>query len=71
VDEFALDDHGARADHGGGLIANHEDVVRIVAGGDEVVAGVEFRERGFADGGEDAERGEETCGKRKKKSALM
>jgi hypothetical protein len=62
VDELALDDDGAGADDGGGLVADHQDVVRVVAGGDEVVAGVEFGEGGFAYGGEDTEGWEEACG---------
>lgn len=59
VDELALDDHGARADHRPGLVADHEDVVGVIARVHEVVAGVEFGERGFADGREDAEGREE------------
>jgi hypothetical protein len=55
VDEFALDDDGARADNSGGLVADDEDVVGVVAGGNEVVAGGELGGGGFAYCGEDAE----------------
>ena len=64
MDEFALDDDGAGADDGGGFVADDQDVVGVVAGGDEVVAGIEFGGGGFADGGEDAEGGEEACSRR-------
>ena len=60
-DEFALDDHGAGADDEPRRVEDHEDVVGVVAGGDEVVAGVEGGGRGGADEGEDAECVEEAC----------
>ena len=57
--EFPLHDHGAGTHDGGCFIADYQDVIGVVAGGDEVVASVELGESGFADGCEDAEGGEE------------
>lgn len=61
VDEFAFDDHGARAHDCARRVADHEDVVCVVAAGHEVVAGVEFGEGRFAYCGEDAEGVEKAC----------
>lgn len=60
VYELALDYDGARAHDRAGPVADDEDVVRVVSGVHEVVAGVEFGEGGFADGRENAERVEKT-----------
>jgi hypothetical protein len=48
VDELALDDHGARAHHRRRLVADHQDVVRVVARRDEVIPLVEFPLRWFS-----------------------
>ena len=61
MDEFSLDDDGARADYGGGFVADHEYVVGVITRGDKVVAGVKFGERWFAYRCEDAESWEEAC----------
>lgn len=52
VDELALHDDRPRAHHGRRLVADHQDVVCVVARGDEVVPRVEFGLCGFADGRE-------------------
>ena len=65
MDEFALDDYRARADDGKGGVEDYEDVVGVVAGGDEVVASVEGGGGGGADEGEDAESVEEACVQRR------
>lgn len=61
VDELALDNDRARAHHRRRLVADHQDVVRVVARRDEVVPRVEFRLRRLAHRREHPERREVAC----------
>lgn len=61
MDELALDNDGARADHYVRLVADHQDVVCVVPRRDEVVPCVELRLGWFADGCEHTERREVAC----------
>jgi hypothetical protein len=59
VDELALDNHGSCTDHDVLAIADHEDVVGVIAGGHEVISFVELLESRFADCGQNSECGKE------------
>ena len=55
VDELALNDYGTCTDDDVLAIADHEDIVGVIAGRHEVISLVKFRESGFADCGQDSE----------------
>lgn len=61
VDELALDNDRARAHHRRRLVADHQDVVRVVARRDEVVPRVELPLRRLAHRREHPERREVAC----------
>jgi hypothetical protein len=61
VDEFALHDHGARADDGRGGVEDDENVVGRGDGGHEGEVRGEGFVGGAAHGGEDTQRVEEAC----------
>lgn len=62
MDEFAFDDHGARAYDAGTRVADYEDEVRLGCAGDEVVLGCEGEGGGVAYCCENSECVEESCG---------
>jgi hypothetical protein len=61
VDELALNNYGTRTNDDVLAIADHQDIVGVIAGCHEVISLVEFRESGLADGGQDSECWEEGC----------
>jgi len=52
VDKFALDHHSTGSNHGIAFIADHEDVVRVIPIGHEVVTRIECFFGKVADGGQ-------------------